>query len=66
MKTVWAAWSDEDAVGMLGFDVRGKWAGNCFNIVVEERLKEDIIARGGEWDYRAWSEMVRLFRLNMY
>ena len=63
---VWTAWSDNPSSSMSGLDVRGRWAGDCFDIVVEDRLKEDI-ERGGMWEdvsYRAWDEMVEMFDLN--
>ena len=58
-------WSDDPSATMLGLDVRGAWAGHCFDIVVEDKLKEDTAH--GRWmdvSFKAWQEMVRLFELN--
>ena len=52
---------------MSRLDVRGRWAGNCFDIVEEARLLQDMKAEGGGWvnvSYREHMEMVCLFKEN--
>jgi len=41
-------WSDDDTVDICGLNVRGRWAGHCFDIVEEARLLEDRRAWDGE------------------
>ena len=57
-------WSDQEDSSMEGLDVQGKWAGDRFDIVVEETLMKDI-ARGEMWldvSYREWEMMVMLYK----
>jgi len=59
-------WSDDPSASMCGLDVRGRWAGDCFDIVEEERLLQDMKATD-EWDdvsYKVWEEMVMMFEQN--
>lgn len=57
-------WTDHPQPYM-GMDMRGEWAGDCFDIVVGETLEEGI-ARGEVWDdhsFLAWQEMDNLYRV---
>ena len=59
-------WSDDPGAFMAGLDVRGRWAGNCFDIVVEDKVKE-AMARGEIWvdvSYREREMMLNLFSAN--
>jgi len=59
-------WSDSENTAMFGLDVRGRWAGHCFDIVEEARLLQDMKA-GEVWvdvSYREYEAMVHLFKQN--
>ncbi|KAF8446917.1 hypothetical protein BGX38DRAFT_1330611 [Terfezia claveryi] len=62
-------WSDDPSAAMFGLDVRGKWAGHCFDIVTKKKFLQDIKAGGGIWvdvSHREWVAMVRLFEENRW
>lgn len=62
-------WSDDSSASMSGWCPRGRWAGDCFDIVEQKRLLQDMKAGGGEWvdvSYRMWWEMVSLFEENRW
>jgi len=59
-------WSDNNSASMLGLNVRGRWAGHCFDIVEEERLWQDMKA-GEVWvdvSSREYEAMVHLAKQN--
>ncbi|KAF8456719.1 hypothetical protein BGX38DRAFT_1162836 [Terfezia claveryi] len=62
-------WSDDPSANMTCLDTRGRWAGDCFDIVEKKRLLQDMKAGGGEWvdvSYNMWWEMVRLYEENRW
>ena len=59
-------WADFDCNDACGLNVRGKWAGHCFDVVEEARLLLDMEA-GGEWvdvTFREHTAMVKLYKEN--
>ena len=55
-------WSPIARTGMPGDNIHGKWTGNCFDIVEENKLLDDM-KTGGEWvdvSYREWNTMMEL------
>ena len=62
-------WSDEPSTSMFDLNVRGRWAGHCFDIVEEARLFQDMKVGGGIWvdvSAREYKAMVRMFKRNKW
>ncbi|KAF8418615.1 hypothetical protein EV426DRAFT_618886 [Tirmania nivea] len=62
-------WSDDSSAGMSGLEVRGRWAGDCFDIVEEERLLRDMKTGDGVWvdvSHSEWEAMVQLYEQNRW
>ena len=60
-------WSDDESAAMTGLNVRGRWAGHCFDIVEEVKLLQDMEALGGGWvdvSFREYTAMVKLWNEN--
>ena len=60
------SWSDTYCAFVTGLDEHGDWAGDCFDIVVEDILNEGI-AQGEDWEdvtLREWEMMVSLCKKN--